>query len=72
MKPVAVGSDDFFASQEANKNRRRIVVFAKQGDTLDTIGRKHGVSGATMERVNRRGRNETLKEGEQVDPTNSS
>jgi membrane-bound lytic murein transglycosylase D len=66
VKPVAVGSEEFFFSSEANKNKKRVVVLAKQGDTLDAIGKKYGVASATMERVNRRGRSEALREGEQV------
>jgi membrane-bound lytic murein transglycosylase D len=75
VKPVAVGTEEFFSAMDANKNKKRITVVAKQGDTLAEIGKKHGVMPATMERINRRGRNEALKEGETVVlyvPANSS
>lgn len=65
-KVVAVGSDEFFAYWEGVKGKRRIVVEAKAGDTLEAIGKKYGATPSAMERVNRRHRNEVLKEGESV------
>jgi membrane-bound lytic murein transglycosylase D len=63
---VPVGSEEFFAYWEGVKGKRRIVVPSKAGDTLETIGKKYNVTPSTMERVNRRNRNEPLKEGESV------
>jgi membrane-bound lytic murein transglycosylase D len=63
---VPVGSAEFFEYGEGAKGKHRIVVQAKAGDTIEAIGRKYLVSAATMERINRRGRNEALKEGESV------
>jgi|HubBroStandDraft_2_1064218.scaffolds.fasta_scaffold27742_2 membrane-bound lytic murein transglycosylase D len=63
---VPVGSIEFFDFWEGTRGKRRIVVEARPGDTLDSIGKRHGVSSTMMERVNRRGRNEALKEGESV------
>ncbi len=62
---VVVGTDEFFQHAD-DKGRRRIVVAAKSGDTLESIGKKHGVSTAMMERINRRGRSEPLAEGDTV------
>ncbi|HEY8078647.1 MAG TPA: LysM peptidoglycan-binding domain-containing protein, partial [Labilithrix sp.] len=62
---VVVGTDEFFQRAD-EKGRRRIVVTAKSGDTLESIGKKHGVSTAMMERINRRGRSEPLAEGDSV------
>jgi membrane-bound lytic murein transglycosylase D len=62
---IAVGSDEFFQHWD-EKGRRRLVVTAHAGDTLESIGKKHSVSTATMERINRRGRSETLAEGDTI------
>jgi membrane-bound lytic murein transglycosylase D len=63
---VPVGSAEFFEYWEGVKGKRRVVVQAKAGDTIESIGRRYTVSAATMERINRRTRNEALKEGESV------
>ncbi|HEY6461475.1 MAG TPA: LysM peptidoglycan-binding domain-containing protein, partial [Polyangiaceae bacterium] len=63
---LAVGSDEFFASLEHDKNIRRVVVTAKAGDTLESIGRRFDVPVRTMERVNRRGRSDALHVGDTV------
>jgi hypothetical protein len=42
------------------------VVTAKAGDTVDSIGKRYGVSGAVMERINRRSRSDALKDGDTV------
>ncbi len=75
VRAVAVGSDDFFEYWEGQKNRRRISVTAKAGDTLESIGKRYGVTPGTMERINRRGRREKLDGGESIVlylPQNSS
>ena len=66
VRVVTVGSEEFFAYHEGLKGKKRITVAAKDGETLEAIGRKHGVSAAVMERINRRPRNEHLKEGDSV------
>jgi membrane-bound lytic murein transglycosylase D len=63
---VPVGSSEFFEYWEGAKGKHRIVVQAKAGETIESIGRKYGVQGSTMERINRRTRNEALKDGESV------
>jgi membrane-bound lytic murein transglycosylase D len=63
---VPVGSEEFFAYWEGVKGKRRIVVSSKAGDTLEAIGKRYNVTASTMERINRRNRNEVLKEGESV------
>jgi hypothetical protein len=65
VRPVVVGGEEFFQHWD-DKGRRRLVVKAQAGDTLESIGKKHGVSSAMMERINRRGRSEKLQEGDQV------
>lgn len=56
---------EFFAHFE-EKGRRRIVVQAAAGETLEVIGKRHGVSAKLMERINRRGKSEPLAAGESV------
>lgn len=65
VRTIVAGTDDFFQHWE-EKGRRRVIVTAKAGDTLDAIGKKHGVTPGLMERINRRGRNEPLAEGDRV------
>ncbi len=66
VRVVSVGSDEFFAYFEGLKGKKRLSVTCKAGDTLEAIGRRHGVSTAMMERINRRSRTQTLKEGDTV------
>jgi membrane-bound lytic murein transglycosylase D len=66
VRVVPVGSTEFFDFWEGPKGKRRIVVQAKTGDTLEALGRKYGVSPTAMERINRRGRGEALKAGDSV------
>jgi membrane-bound lytic murein transglycosylase D len=66
VRIVRVGSDEFFNLSEANRGRRRKMVVAKAGDTLEGIGKRFGLSGAAMERINRRARADALEEGTPV------
>jgi membrane-bound lytic murein transglycosylase D len=75
VRTIAVGTDDFFTFWDGAKNRKRITILAKSGDTFDSIGKKYGVSTASMERINRRPRTDVLNEGDAVVvylPANSS
>lgn len=65
VRTIVTGTEEFFRHWD-DKGRRRIVVSATAGDTLDSIGKKHGVTASMMERINRRGRSEVLSEGERV------
>jgi hypothetical protein len=65
VRTVVAGTDDFFHNWD-EKGRKRIVVVAKAGDTLESIGKKNGVTTNLMERINRRGRSEVLAEGDRV------
>ncbi|MDB4946622.1 MAG: Membrane-bound lytic murein transglycosylase precursor [Labilithrix sp.] len=65
VKTVVAGTDDFFHSWD-DKGRKRLVVTAHAGDTLESIGKKNGVTPALMERINRRPRTDVLGEGERV------
>ncbi len=65
VRTVVAGTDDFFHNWD-EKGRRRLVVIAHAGDTLESVGKKHGVTTNLMERINRRGRSEVLAEGDRV------
>jgi len=66
VKVLPVGSEEFFAALERDKGFRRVTVLAKAGDTLESIGRRYEVKPRTMERINRRGRDEALRAGDRV------
>lgn len=65
VHPVVVGTSEFFELTD-DKGRSRIAIPARAGDTLESIGKKHGVSAALMERINRRSRDEVLAAGDNV------
>ncbi len=64
VKIVAIGSDDFYAIEEAAQGRKRLTVYAKGGETLEVLGKKHGITPAKMEKINRRPRTDVLAKGE--------
>jgi membrane-bound lytic murein transglycosylase D len=66
VRVVAVGTDEFFTYLEQQRGQKRIVVTARAGDTLDTIGKRYQVPAKTMERMNRKARTEKLDDGESV------
>jgi membrane-bound lytic murein transglycosylase D len=66
LSVLPVGSEEFFAALERDKGFRRVTVTAREGDTLESIGRRYDVTPRTMERINRRGRAAALKAGETV------
>jgi membrane-bound lytic murein transglycosylase D len=63
---LPVGSDEFFAALEQEKGFKRTMVSAKAGETVESIGKHFSVPPRTMERINRRPRNDALKPGEAV------
>ncbi len=65
VRTLVAGTEDFFHNWD-DKGRKRMVVVASLGDTLESIGKKHGVTANLMERINRRGRSEVLAPGERV------
>jgi membrane-bound lytic murein transglycosylase D len=64
VRILTTGSDELFAYYE--KTRHRFVITARAGETVDAIGKRFGVSGALMERINRRSRSDVLRDGETV------
>ncbi len=66
VRILAVGTDEFFAFWEGSKGKKRVVVTARNGETVEAVGKRFGVSGNLMEKINRRGRGDVLKDGETV------
>ena len=66
VRVVAVGSEEFFAALEHDKGVKRITVVARDGDTVESIGRRFDVKPGTMERVNHQNRRHALKAGDTV------
>lgn len=66
VRVLAVGSDEFFASLERDRGFKRVTVAAREGDTLESIGKRFEVQPRTMERINRRPRGDTLRPGAAV------
>jgi membrane-bound lytic murein transglycosylase D len=63
---LVAGSPEFGEYFEGLRGNERIVVIAKDKDTLATIGAKYGVSVGMMERINRRSRRDGLTPGESI------
>ena len=66
VKILAIGSDDFYALEEAQKGRKRTTVYAGGGETLEAVGKKYGIKPGSMEKINRRPRTDVLAKGEAV------
>lgn len=64
--PLVSGSPEFHDYFEGIKGKKRVLVIAKSGDTLELIGKRHGMSVGSMERVNQRSRSSALLPGETV------
>jgi len=65
-KVLVAGSSDFFDYFEGLNGKRRMVIAARAGDTLASIGRRYQTSIGWMERINRRSRSDRLVVGENV------
>lgn len=63
---LVAGSPEFGDYFEGLRGNERIVVQAKQKDTLASIGARYGVSIGMMERINRRSRRDVLIPGESI------
>jgi membrane-bound lytic murein transglycosylase D len=66
VRILPVGSDEFFTALERDRGFKRVTVLARAGDTLESIGRRYDVRPRTMERINRRGREQALHPGDPV------
>jgi len=65
-KRLEAGTPAFLAHFEGEQGRQRLQIAAREGDTLQAIGRRYGLSAGMMERINHRARNERLVEGTAV------
>lgn len=63
---LAVGSEPFFEYFESKNGRSRQTVVVKDGDSMGSLARKHGVTLGMMERINKRSRDAALKPGETI------
>lgn len=63
---MQVGSREFIEYFEETAGRKRIVVNAKEGDTLTSIGKRFGLSPGMMERINHLSRSAPLTAGQEV------
>jgi membrane-bound lytic murein transglycosylase D len=63
---LVAGTPEFFDYYEGLNGKKRIVVAAREGDTLASVGRKYGMTVGWMERVNRRSRTDKLEPGESL------
>jgi membrane-bound lytic murein transglycosylase D len=63
---LVAGSTEFYDYFEAQNGRKRVVVSAKEGETLAPLGKRHGMTVGSMERINRRSRTDKLRAGESI------
>jgi membrane-bound lytic murein transglycosylase D len=65
-KILVAGTPEFFDHFEGQNGKKRLVIAARDGDNLSTIGKRYGMTVGQMERVNRRGRSDQLAAGERI------
>lgn len=65
-KILIAGTAEFSDYFEGQNGKKRLVIAAREGDTLTGIGRRYGMTVGQMERVNRRGRGDQLAAGERI------
>jgi membrane-bound lytic murein transglycosylase D len=65
-RTLVAGSVEFIDHFEGLNGKRRLLVAAKNGDTLAGIGKRYAMSVGWMERVNRRSRSDKLAAGDKV------
>jgi membrane-bound lytic murein transglycosylase D len=66
VRVLVAGSQEFGEYFEGLRGNDRLVVWARQGDTLTSIAARYRVAVATLERVNHRSRNARLADGDSV------
>jgi membrane-bound lytic murein transglycosylase D len=65
-KVLIAGTPEFSDYFEGQNGKKRLVIAAREGDTLSSIGKRYGMTIGQMERVNRRGRSDQLTAGERI------
>jgi membrane-bound lytic murein transglycosylase D len=63
---LVAGSPEFYDYFEGQNGRKRVVVSARENDTLGTLGKRYGMTVGSMERINRRSHTDKLHAGESV------
>ncbi|HEY5374320.1 MAG TPA: transglycosylase SLT domain-containing protein, partial [Polyangiaceae bacterium] len=63
---LVAGTSEFYDYFEGQNGRKRVVVGARENDTLATLGKRYGMTVGSMERVNRRSRTDKLHSGESI------
>ncbi|HEY6080959.1 MAG TPA: LysM peptidoglycan-binding domain-containing protein [Polyangiaceae bacterium] len=63
---LVAGTPEFCAYFEGQNGKNRLVIAARDGDTLTSIGKRYGMTVGQMERVNRRGRSDQIAVGDRV------
>ncbi len=63
---LIAGTPEFYDYFEAQNGRKRVVVSARQNDTLAMLGKRYGMTVGSMERINRRARTDKLHAGEDI------
>lgn len=63
---LVAGTPEFYEYFEGQNGRKRVIVSARENDTLATVGKRYGMSVGSMERVNRRSRTDNLRAGESI------
>ncbi len=63
---LVAGTPDFYDYFEGQNGRKRVIVNARQNDTLALLGKRYGMTVGSMERINRRARTDKLYAGENI------
>jgi membrane-bound lytic murein transglycosylase D len=63
---LVAGTPDFYDYFEGQNGRKRVIVSARENDTLASVGKRYGMTVGSMERVNRRARTDKLHSGESI------
>jgi membrane-bound lytic murein transglycosylase D len=66
VRVLTAGTDEYFAWTEGAKGKKRMVVAARSGETVEAVGKRFGVTAALMEKINRRPRTDKLEDGEKL------
>jgi membrane-bound lytic murein transglycosylase D len=63
---LTLGTKEFYDHFESLNGKQRLVVSAREGDTLESVGKRYGMSVGSMERVNRRSRRDMVEPGQRL------
>lgn len=66
VRMLVAGTPEFLDYYEALRGNRRLVIEARAGDTLASIGERYDLSIGSMERINRRSRRDPVVPGERI------